>query len=83
MNFVRSFVSFIIFGLSLFACSAEHSTHSNNVTWPAVLLTMLSIPSYACTSVTVAADSDDSAYCRALTMTVFWFVKPAVSMASL
>ena len=52
------------------ACSAEHSAHSNNATSPAVRLTMLRIPSYACTSVTVAADFDESADCKPLTVTV-------------
>ena len=65
------------------ACSAEHSAHSNNAAWPGVRLTVLSIPSYACTSVTVAADLDDSADCKALTVTDFLPLKPAVSMASL
>ena len=67
------------------ACSAaaEHSAHSNNATCPAVRLTVLSIPSYACTGVTVAADLDDSADCKALTVTVFLPLKPAVSMGSL
>ena len=52
------------------ACSVKHSAHSNNATWPAERLTIISIPSYAFTNVTVVADFDDSAYCRALTMTV-------------
>ena len=53
------------------ACSAEQSAHSKNATSPAVRLTLLRIPSYACTSVNVAADFDDSADCKALTVTVF------------
>ena len=65
------------------ACSAEHSAHSNNAILPAVRLTVFRISSYACTSVTVAAEFDDSADCKALTVTVFWPLKPAVSMASL
>ena len=32
------------------ACSAEHSAHMNNATWPAVRPTILSIPSCACSS---------------------------------
>ena len=53
------------------ACSAEHSAHSNDATSPAVQLTVPRIPSYACTSVAVAADFDASADCKALTVTVF------------
>ena len=39
------------------------SAHSYNATSPAVRLTVLRIPSYACTIVTVAAEFDDSADC--------------------
>ena len=50
--------------------AAEHSAHSTNATSPAVRLTVIRIPSYACTSVTVAAVFDDSPDCKALTVTV-------------
>ena len=43
------------------ACSANHSAHSNNATSPAVRLTVLRIPLYKWTSVTVAADFDATA----------------------
>ena len=53
------------------ACSVEHSAHSNKATSPAVRLPVLRIPSYACTGVTVAADFDVRADCKALIVTVF------------